>query len=92
MKSGGNRDVRAYKPGDTVPTSGIYSAVHAGHRQSHQVVAIQGEQFPQCRRCADEVRFHVARLLPHMTHDFDLAGPEARALKRRAKAAGQQGG
>jgi hypothetical protein len=23
-----------------------------------------------------------------MTHDFDLAGPEARALKRRAKGAG----
>jgi hypothetical protein len=28
-------------------------------------------------------------VLPHMTHDFDLAGPQPPALKRRAKAAGE---
>ena len=33
-------------------------------------------------------RFHVAHLLPHMTHDFDLTGPNQVTVKRRAKAAG----
>ncbi len=72
-----------------MPTSGIYTAVHIDHRGAHDIVAIQGEQFPECRRCGDEVRFYIARLLPHMTHDFDLAGPDARAIRRRAKAAGE---
>jgi hypothetical protein len=80
---------RAYKPGQSVPASGIYRAVHAGHRAEHEVVAIQGEEFPPCRVCTVEVRFYVAHLVPHMTHDFDLTGPEARTFKARAKAAGK---
>jgi hypothetical protein len=92
MKSGGIRERRAYKPGDEVPTSGIYTAVHIDHRGPHDIVAIQSEQFPACRRCGTDVRFHMTRLLPHMTHDFDLAGPDTRALKRRAKAAGGEEG
>ena len=91
MKVGGERERHAYKPGDAVPTSGIYTAVHIEHRADHDIVAIQGEQFPRCRRCGEDVRFLVARLLPHMTHDFDLAGPEAHMfVKRRAKAAGEE--
>ena len=90
MKSGGERERRAYRPGDAVPTSGIYTAVHIEHRAPHDIVAIRGEQFPTCRRCGHDVRFHIARLLPHMTHDFDLAGPDDRVLKRQAKAAGEQ--
>lgn len=90
MKPAGDRDHRAYKPGETVPTSGIYSAVHLDHRSSHEVVAIQGEEFPSCRVCKAEVRFHVTQLLPHMTHDFDLTGPRLRTAKRRAKAAGEE--
>jgi len=83
---------RAFNPGDKVPTSGIYTAIHIDHREPHDIVAIQGEQFPACRRCGTEVRFHIKRLLPHMTHDFDLAGPDARALKKQAKAAGKEAG
>jgi hypothetical protein len=90
MSPGGERERRAYKPGDAVPTSGIYTAVHVDHRGPHDIVAIRGEQFPACRRCGDDVRFRIARLLPHMTHDFDLAGPDTRTLRRRAKAAGQE--
>ena len=78
---------QAYKPGDMVPISGIYTAVHCEHRSEHEVVAIQGEQFPECRFCKDEVRFHVTRLVPHMMHDFDLTGPDRKAMNRRAKAA-----
>jgi hypothetical protein len=92
MRSGEDREGRVYKPGDTVPTSGIYTALHVEHRGSHSVVAIRGEQFPLCRRCGENVRFRVARLLPHMTHDFDLAGPDTGALRGKAKAAGAEEG
>jgi hypothetical protein len=78
---------QAYKPGELVPTSGIYSAVHDGHRSDHEVVAIRGEEFPECRFCRDGVRFYVARLVPHMMHDFDLTGPDRAVINRRAKAA-----
>jgi uncharacterized membrane protein len=73
-----------------VPVSGIYTAVHLEHRQPHEVVAIRGEEFPVCRVCDMKVRFRVAHVLPHMTHDFDLTGPQPRALKQRAKAAGEE--
>lgn len=90
MKPTGDREHRAYKPGEAVPTSGIYSAVHLDHRAPHEVVAIQGEEFPPCRLCKTEVRFHIAHLLPHMTHDFDLTGPKLRSPKARAKSAGSE--
>jgi hypothetical protein len=89
MKPTGDGERRAYKPGETVPTSGIYSAVHLDHRAPHEVVALRGEEFPVCRLCTTEVRFHIARVLPHMTHDFDLTGPKLRNAKGRAKAAGE---
>lgn len=88
MKSDGDRELRPYKPGEIVPASGVYTAVHVEHRSRHEVIAVQGEEFPACRFCKMDVRFQATRLLPHMTHDFDLAGPQTRALKRRAKAAG----
>ncbi len=90
MRSDEDREHRAYTPGEMVPISGIYTAVHTEHRPPHEVVAIRGEEFPACRVCKSEVRFHVAHILPHMTHDFDLTGPQPRALKRRAKAAGEE--
>ena len=80
---------QAYKPGQIVPISGIYTAVHEEHRSHHEVVAIKGEEFPPCRICKDEVCFYVARPVPHMTHDFDLTGPVAHSMRRRAKAAGK---
>lgn len=89
MKSTGDRERHSYKPGETVPTSGIYRAVHLDHRPPHEVIAIQGEEFPSCRVCRAEVRFHVAHLSRHMTHDFDLTGPKLRPAKGRAKAAGE---
>ena len=73
-----------------MPNSGIYSVLHLDHRSPHEVLAIQGEEFPTCRVCKTEVRFLVAHLLPHMTHDFDLTGPRLRSAKGRAKAAGSE--
>ena len=85
-----DRERRTYRPGHKVPNSGVYLAIHRDHRAAHEVVAIQGEEFPSCRICKNEVRFYSERVVPHMTHDFDLTGPESGALKPRAKAAGTE--
>ncbi len=90
MRADADHERRVYGPGEMVPISGVYTAVHLEHRPPHEVVAIRGEEFPECRVCKTEVRFQVTRVLPHMTHDFDLTGPQPRALKRRAKAAGEE--
>ena len=64
-----------YFPGQAVPATGIYRVDHTGHRQPHEVIAIQGEVFPGCRRCRDEVSFTLLRQTDYMTQDMDLAGP-----------------
>lgn len=85
------RDCRAYEPGEMVPISGTYTVVHLAYRSRHETIAIRGEEFPSCRICKGEVRFYVAKAIPHMTHDFDLAGPRFRVVSGRpkAKAAGR---
>ena len=72
-----------------VPISGVYAVVHDVHREPHEVLAIRGEEFPQCRLCKGAVRFYVAQVKPHMTHDFDLAGLPLLRRKASAKAAGE---
>ncbi len=74
-----------------VPVSGIYRVLHDGHRADHEVLAIRGEEFPACRICKVEVKFQVSRVTPHVTHDFDLAGPDGLPRKPRAKAAKRGG-
>ena len=81
------REIRAYKPGQMVPVSGLYSVIHQDHRSEHQVVAIRGDEFPSCRVCKGEVRFYVVTVIPYLTHDFDLAGPRLQVSRGRAKAA-----
>ena len=80
-------DARAYKSGQMVPISGIYTVVHILHRRDHEVVAIRGEEFPQCRVCRDKVAFYPTAPITHMMHDFDLAGPCWTITRGRAKAA-----
>lgn len=82
------RDVRAFKPGQMVPISGLYTVVHQKHRAEHEVLAIRGDEFPGCRVCKDEVRFYVAQVIPYITHDFDLAGPRLQGRKKARAADG----
>jgi hypothetical protein len=82
-----SRDRRFYRPGQIVPVSGIYTVIHQAHRDPHEALAIRGEEFPFCRICRDEVQFQVAHVVPHVTHDFDLAGPQMPIFKARAKSA-----
>jgi hypothetical protein len=80
-------DFRAYKSGQMVPISGIYTVIHLDHRAPHEALAIRGDVFPFCRVCKNQVRFQIAQVVPHVTHDFDLAGPNLKVFKGRAKAA-----
>ena len=60
-----------FKPGDTVPNSGIYRVIHdPKHAQEHEVTCIYGKKFPPCRDCAHP-RFMLVRKALHIdTHDF----------------------
>jgi len=58
------RNTELYKPGDTVPTSGIYEAIHdkldgSDHAQPHPVMAVSGKRFPRCRVCLEQARFRL---------------------------------
>ena len=86
MKLPDDSSQHPYRPGQLVPISGTYVAEHKLHRPQHEVLAIRGEEFPPCRICNDEVRFYISSPVPHMMHDFDLAGPGP-GFVRRAKAA-----
>ncbi len=73
--------IRSYIAGETVPDSGIYQAIHRGHRGPHSLVALQGELFPVCRSCGSKVRFQLLESVPHATHDWDFAGPNLFLVK-----------
>jgi hypothetical protein len=71
-----------FKPGEQVPTTGIYTAGHIQHRRSHEVFAVQGEQFPSCRRCGGRVRFELLRAAAYIDEDRDFARTESAAQKK----------
>lgn len=53
-----------FKPGEVVPTGGIYLVVHKGHRDMHEVSLSADEKFPACRECGNRVRFELLLPLP----------------------------
>ena len=64
-----------FKPGDKVPTSGIYDVIHDkldgdDHAHPHQVTVISGTVFPPCRGCKGSVRFRLHQDAEHLdAHD-----------------------
>jgi hypothetical protein len=60
--------------------SGVYEAVHRGHREPHQVLIIRGEELPACRVCRGHVRFCLISAIDHLTHDWDLTGPSLQLI------------
>jgi len=48
-----------FKPGEVVPNSAVYRVIHKEHRQAHLNELLEGETFPRCRQCKDEVRFEL---------------------------------
>lgn len=56
---------REYKPGETVPASGIYRVTHDSQHVPHEVTVIQGRQFPPCRSCRN-ARFVLVKEAIHI--------------------------
>jgi hypothetical protein len=56
-----------YKPGDTVPASGIYKVTHDDvHHDVHEVTCIVGNPFPPCNKCGDHPRFVLVHEAKHI--------------------------
>jgi hypothetical protein len=64
-----SRMAKVYKSSDKIPESGIYCVTHAQHRLPHEVTLIEGQTFPPCARCHDEVRFELVRELPALKQE-----------------------
>jgi hypothetical protein len=57
----------SYKPGQTVPTSGIYQVTHDNrHTAAHEVTAVRGEPFPPCRNCGHGITYVLVRAAHHL--------------------------
>jgi hypothetical protein len=58
-----------FKPGDTVPNSGIYTMIHdTNHAQSHDVTCVYGKRFPPCRGCSHP-RFKLKYAAQHIDNN-----------------------
>jgi hypothetical protein len=58
-----------YKSSSIIPVSGIYQVIHAQHRLPHEVTLIDGQTFPPCAKCHEEVRFQLVRELPGLARE-----------------------
>lgn len=58
---------KEYKPGETVPQSGIYHVTHDSHSEAHEVTCVEGEKFPPCRSC-EHPKFKLVRTAQHIKH------------------------
>lgn len=75
-----------FRPGDKVPTTGIYTATHYQHRLPHEVFALGGEQFPECKRCGARAIFTLVKPVSDIEADQDFAGSADSRKSRRAGA------
>jgi YjzC-like protein len=70
-------DQNEFRPGETVPSSGIYTVIHdIQHTLTHEVTCIKGKKFPPCRECGPHPRFKLKQPAHHVEeHDlFRAAG------------------
>jgi hypothetical protein len=72
-----------FKAGQKVPITGIYTATHYQHRMPHEVFAVEGEQFPTCRKCGVRTRFVLAQAAAHIEADRDFAKAAAVGAKSK---------
>lgn len=75
-----------FKPGENVLITGIYTATHYQHRLPHEVFAVEGDQFPACKRCGNRIRFSLMQAARHIAadHDFSKSVSGSRVKKARA--------
>ena len=58
-----------YRPGQVVPTAGIYKVSHAGHRLPHKARFMAQEKFPSCSKCTALVRFELLHEIKESDED-----------------------
>ncbi len=63
-----------FKPGEKVPSSGVYRVLHKGHRDEHEATLREGEEFPTCTVCEEGVRFHLVQSAKLIERDGDFVG------------------
>jgi hypothetical protein len=80
-----------YKPGDRVPVTGIYTARHQQHRDSHDVFASQGEEFPECRTCQNNVSFALAHAASRIEDDTGFGRGRKKTARSRNKKSAERG-
>jgi hypothetical protein len=68
------RMAQEFKPGENVPSSGVYRVLHKGHRNGHDATLREGEQFPTCAVCEREVRFRLVQSAKLIDRDVDFVG------------------
>ena len=77
MASPESRDPRMaqeFRPGEKVPSSGVYRVLHKGHRDEHDATLREGEQFPNCTVCDNDVRFRLVQSARLIQRDADFVG------------------
>jgi hypothetical protein len=63
---------QAFKPGERVPETGVYSVRHHLHRENHAATIFKGENFPACAQCGNAVRFVLVRRAARIVEDADF--------------------
>lgn len=63
---------QVYKPCEMVSISGVYLVVHQVHRVSHEATLFQGEKFPPCAQCGEQVRFRLVSVASPIAQDSDF--------------------
>jgi len=67
-----------FKPGDEVPRSGIYRAIHAKeHTKTHEVTCDYSDRFPPCGSCGEDVRFVLVLGAQHITSHENFKSRQA---------------
>jgi hypothetical protein len=81
-----------FKPGEKVPTTGIYTATHQQHRLPHEVFAVEGDEFPSCRKCGNEIHFVLVQAASHidLDRDFTKGNSGSRKITRAAHKKGEE--
>jgi hypothetical protein len=74
-----------FRPGDTIPQTGIYTVRHCSHEGNQRTQALLSSQtFPRCRMCGSDVRFQLLASIPHIFEDDDFSHATVRGFAPKA--------
>ena len=77
-----------HRPGELVPSNGVYRVVHHQHRLIHEATLTRGMRFPMCRTCEFRVRFTLVRSVKHEVIPFGPGGILTDYAEKKSKAKG----